>query len=327
MQVSINANALRIINEMVERKSQLRIEVEKTRSGAKIIDVGVEARGGYLAGKYVTEICLGGLGSVSLHPYNYEGLWLPSIFVSTDQPAIALLGSQSAGWNIKVDKYFALGSGPARALALKPKGLHSEIGYNDQSDVAVIVLESNQKPTDEVVEYIARECQVSPEEVYAIVVPTSSISGSTQIAARVVENGLYRLRQLALDPKKVLSASGCAPIAPIHPKSNEAMGRTNDMLMYGGVTFFTVDFDNDEYLEKIVKQVPSTSSRMIQEARELAKKNPRFLKIFKEAGFNFYKIDPSVFAPAIVSINNLRTGKTFRAGNLDIPVMKESLGL
>ena len=51
------------------------------------------------------------------------------------------------------------------------------------------------------------------------------------------------------------------------------------------------------------------------------------IEIYKEAGFDFYKIDPNIFAPAIVSINNLKTGKTFRAGSLDIPVMKESLGL
>jgi len=80
-------------------------------------------------------------------------------------------------------------------------------------------------------------------------------------------------------------------------------------------------------LDEFQNNAPSTSSKMMQEAKELAKKNPRFLDIFKEAGFDFYNIDPNIFAPAIVSINNLKTGKTFRAGNLDVPVMKESLGL
>ncbi len=44
---------------------------------------------------------------------------------------------------------------------------------------------------------------------------------------------------------------------------------------------------------------------MLQEARRLANKNPRFLDIFKEAGFDFYKIDTNIFAPAVVSINNV----------------------
>jgi len=105
------------------------------------------------------------------------------------------------------------------------------------------------------------------------------------------------------------------------------MGRTNDAILYGGIANYIVTYDDDEKLENIVKQAPSTASKMMQEARELAKKNPRFLEIYKEAGFDFYKIDPNIFAPAIVSINNLKTGKTYRAGSLDIPVMKESLGL
>jgi methenyltetrahydromethanopterin cyclohydrolase len=66
---------------------------------------------------------------------------------------------------------------------------------------------------------------------------------------------------------------------------------------------------------------------MLQEARRLAEKNPRFLDIFKEAGFDFYKIDPDIFAPAVVAINNMKTGKTLRAGSLDIEVMKVSLGI
>jgi methenyltetrahydromethanopterin cyclohydrolase len=80
-------------------------------------------------------------------------------------------------------------------------------------------------------------------------------------------------------------------------------------------------------LESLVKQAPSSASRMLQEARRLADKNPRFLDIFKEAGFDFYKIDPNIFAPAVVAINNMKSGKTFSAGSLDIEVMKSSLGL
>ena len=66
---------------------------------------------------------------------------------------------------------------------------------------------------------------------------------------------------------------------------------------------------------------------MIQEAKLLAKKSPRFLEIFKEAGFDFYEIDPNVFAPAIVVVNNMKTGNIFRAGSLDIATLKGSFGL
>ncbi|MFX0094441.1 MAG: methenyltetrahydromethanopterin cyclohydrolase, partial [Candidatus Hodarchaeota archaeon] len=76
----------------------------------------------------------------------------------------------------------------------------------------------------------------------------------------------------------------------------------------------------------IVKRAPSSASRMIQEAKELAKKSPRFLDIFKEAGLDFYEIDPNIFAPAIVVVNNMRTGNIFRAGNLDVDTLKGSFG-
>ena len=54
-----------------------------------------------------------------------------------------MLGSQFAGWRIKDGDQIAIGSGPVRALALKPKDVFEEIGYKDQSDKAVLTLESN----------------------------------------------------------------------------------------------------------------------------------------------------------------------------------------
>jgi len=125
----------------------------------------------------------------------------------------------------------------------------------------------------------------------------------------------------------VKHAWGYAPIVPVHPDSGEAMGRTNDAILYGGVTSYTVSYDDEQKLQTIVQQAPSSASAVLQKARSLGNKNPRFLDIFKEAGFDFYKIDTNIFAPAVVSINNVKTGKTFTAGNLDVDVMKASLGL
>ncbi|MCJ7634240.1 methenyltetrahydromethanopterin cyclohydrolase, partial [Candidatus Bathyarchaeota archaeon] len=155
----------------------------------------------------------------------------------------------------------------------------------------------------------------------------TSLTGATQVSGRIVETGLFKLMKLGLDPLSVKHAWGYAPIVPLHPTSDEAMGRTNDAVLYGGVANYTVSHEDDEKLENLVKLAPSSASKMLQEARESAEENPRFLDIFKEAGFDFYKIDPNIFAPAVVVVNNLRTGKTFRAGSLDIEVLKGSLGL
>jgi methenyltetrahydromethanopterin cyclohydrolase len=160
-----------------------------------------------------------------------------------------------------------------------------------------------------------------------VLVPTSCLAGSTQVSGRIVETGLHKLENLGLDPNVVEYAWGYAPIIPLHPKFNEAMGRTNDAIMYGGTAYFMVDYESDEELEEIVRHAPSSSSRLLQEAMAKAKKSPRFRDIFKEAGFDFYEIDPDIFAPARIIANNIRTGKLFRAGSLDVEVLKSSFGL
>ena len=316
MSISVNKNALPLVREMIKRKDELKVKVEKSSEGTTIIDAGIEAQGGYLAGKYATEICMGGLGEAYFSSVSYDDLQLPAIAVATDFPGIALLGSQLAGWQVSVGKYSAMGSGPARALSLKPKDLYAKIGYRDDSDTAVIVLETSKKPGREVVEYISKECKVSPERLFILLTPTSSLAGSTQISGRVVETGLHKLMEVGFDPKKVLSGFGYAPIAPIHPKFNKAMGRTNDMLLYGGVTWFNVSWEDDESLREMVEEVPSSRSRDYGKP---------FSEVFKAAGYDFYKIDPGLFAPAVVMVNNVETGAFFRAGRVNEEVIEQSI--
>ena len=325
--ISLNMATLDLVKTLCRETEKYAVSVEKTESGATLIDAGLKSKGGFLAGKMITEICLGGYGEARILPIQYDDVVLPSVYVQTDYPALSTLGSQFAGWQIKLGDYSAIGSGPARALALKPKKLYEKIVYKDEADTAILVLETEKRPPEEAIHLVAEKCNVSIEKLFLVVFSTTSLAGSTQVSGRIVETGLHKLEKLGLDPLAAKHAWGYAPIIPLHPRSGEAMGRTNDAILYGGTANYIVSYDDDKKLESIVKQAPSTASKMMQEARELAQKNPRFLEIYKDAGFDFYKIDPNIFAPAIVSINNLKTGKTFRAGNLDVAVMKESLGL
>jgi methenyltetrahydromethanopterin cyclohydrolase len=312
---------------MCDESDKYGVTVEQSESGATIVDAGIEAEGGFLAGEMVTEICLAGYGKATVSPVQYGDLVLPSVFVQTDHPALSLLGSQFAGWQIKGGNYSAIASGPARALALKPKDLYIKLNYNEESDVAVLVLETEKMPPEAIIQQVAEKCRVVPKNLFIVMFSTTSLAGATQVSGRIVETGLHKLERLGLDPLVVKHAWGYAPIVPIHPNSGEAMGRTNDAILYGGVTNYTVNFDDEAKLEGIVKQAPSSASKMIQEAKILAQQSPRFMDIFKEAGFDFYKIDTNIFAPAVVSINNIKSGKTFSAGNLDVDVMKRSLGI
>ncbi len=325
--ISLNIGALGLVQKLRNEAEKYNVIVEETQSGATLIDAGIKADGGFFAGEIITEICLGGYGKANVTPIQYGNMVLPSVFVITDHPALSTLGSQFAGWQIKGEGFSAIASGPARALALKPKHLYEKLKYKDEANTAVLVLETENEPPEAVIKQIAEKCKVTPKNLFLIMFSTTSLAGATQVSGRIVETGLHKLERLGLDPLIVRHAWGYAPIVPIHPSSGEAMGRTNDAILYGGVTNYTLKYEDELKLENIVKQAPSSASKTLQEARRLAEKNPRFLDIFKEAGFDFYKIDPNIFAPAVVAINNMRTGKTFRAGSLDIEVLKGSLGI
>jgi methenyltetrahydromethanopterin cyclohydrolase len=319
--------ALGLVQKLCNEAEKYNVTMEKSESGATLIDAGINADGGFFAGEIITEICLGGYGRAKVTPIQYGDMILPSVFVLTDHPALSTLASQFAGWQIKGEGFSAIASGPARALALKPKHLYEKLDYKEEASKAVLVLETEKKPPETVIMEIAEKCKITPKNLFLIMFSTTSLAGATQVSGRIVETGLHKLERLGLDPLIVKHAWGYAPIVPVHPISGEAMGRTNDSILYGGVTNYTLEYEDEQELEKIVKQAPSSSSKMLQEAKKLAEKNPRFLEVFKEAGFDFYKIDPDIFAPAVVVVNNIKTGRTFRAGNLDNEVLKDSLGL
>jgi methenyltetrahydromethanopterin cyclohydrolase len=316
--LSVNQMAWEKAQKFIDNPELFGVTVTKSTAGATIIDAGVIASGGFQAGKKLTELCMGCVGKAQLSFKTYGDASFPSITVSSDHPAIAMLGSQFAGWRIKEpDGSIAIGSGPARALALKPKDVFEEIGYKDVSDKAVITLESNVLPSDALIEKVTVASGVSAQNLIVVVAPTASIAGLTQVAGRVVEVGIHKLRTLGLSPKAIRYATGFAPIPPVGKDFEVAMARTNDAILYGGTVYCTVDYDDEAALQKIVDQAPSLASKDYGKP---------FLQIFREADKDFYKIDHGLFAPAVLMINNAKTGKTFKAGKINPEVLAESLG-
>ena len=257
---------------------------------------------------------MGGLGEVNFRMGQIKDFPMPFIDVNTDFPSIACLGAQKAGWTVKVGNYFAMGSGPARALSLKPKHTFEVIEYEDDYDCAVMCLESDHLPNAEVMEKIAEECHVDVANVCAVVAPTSSMVGSIQVAGRCVETAIYKLNELGFDTKKVIAAMGTAPIPPVRG-AKLAMGVTNDATIYHGRINLTMKAPEiKDYLEKI----PSNKSNGYGKP---------FNDIFKEAGYDFYKIDTSLFSPAEVIINELSTGSVYHVGAVNTDVTLKSFGL
>jgi methenyltetrahydromethanopterin cyclohydrolase len=315
--LSVNQSAWKKAQKLIDDPEFYGVIISKSSTGATIIDAGVKASGGFQAGKKLTELCLGGAGKVVLGMKSYGDITFPSVTVTSDHPAIAMLGSQFAGWRIKDGDQIAIGSGPARALALKPKDIYEEIGYKDQSDKAVITLESNVLPSDVLIEKVTTATGVTAQNLIVVVAPTASVAGLTQVAGRVVEVGIHKLRTLGLSPKVIRYAMGYAPIPPVGPDFEVAMARTNDAILYGGTVYLTVDYDDEAMLQKIITDAPSMASKDYGKP---------FLQIFREADRDFYKIDHGLFAPALLMINNAKTGRTFKAGQINPKVLSQALG-
>ena len=314
--LSVNRLAWKLLEELCGNPEYYGVKVERAECGATIVDAGIKTKGGFQAGRIITEICMGGCGKAVIGFGQYGEHELPTIFVYTDHPAIATLGSQFAGWNIKEGDYFAIGSGPARALAQKPREIYEKIGYRDEFEKAIVVLETDKVPPERLMKRLAEDCHVQCENLAIILTPTASLAGATQVAGRIVETGIHKLTKLGFNPNTILHAWGCAPIPPTHPKFAKAMARTNDAILYGGVTYYIVNYENEDELAKIVEKAPSKASKDYGKP---------FIEIFKAANYDFYKIDPNIFAPAKITINNVKTGKTFTAGEINHKILMEAL--
>jgi len=320
--ISVNQGAFKIIKNIMDNTDlikKLNIEILDV-GGSTVIDMGVNAAGGYEAGLLLGEICLGGYSTITFDSININNILMPALTVVTDHPHIACLGSQFAGWRInrKEEKFFGMGSGPARALSLKEKELFDELKYKDSSDVAVIVLETDKVPNENVMKYIADNCKVSLNNTYACIAKTSSIAGTVQIAARIVETGIHKLHELGFDPKKIKFGFGTTPIAPIGKNDMKSMGMTNDAIIMCGSVFLNISSDENDNIQELTNKVPSSTSRDYGKP---------FFNIFKDANWDFYKIDPHLFAPATITLNDLTTGKTYQSGKLDPDLLLKSFGI
>ncbi|MCK5660066.1 MAG: methenyltetrahydromethanopterin cyclohydrolase, partial [Methanosarcinales archaeon] len=129
--ISINEQTVEIVEEMMTWEEELKVKTHTLDNGATVIDCGVNVDGSIEAGLMFTEVCMGGLATTSVSVHKIGDTPFPFIDVTTDHPSIACLAAQKAGWSVSVGDYFAMGSGPARALALKPKHTYEKINYED----------------------------------------------------------------------------------------------------------------------------------------------------------------------------------------------------
>src|SRR5262249_24454614 len=273
----LNERAMRLAEQMIADSATLRITVQRTAAGARILDCGIKAGGGLRAGLVMARVCLADLGEVSLVPRDVDGVPCPVVQVTTDHPVQACMASQYAGWQIKVGKFFAMGSGPMRS-AYGKEALFGHIPGKEQAAVAVGVLEKRKLPDDAVIDYLRERLNVPPSQIVLLAAPTASHAGNLQVVARSVEMGMHKLHELKFDLTKVVSGCGIAPLPPLASDDLKAMGRVNDAIIYGGRVVLWVRAEDDE-ITALGPKVPSLLS---------PDHGALFRELFERSGGDFY---------------------------------------
>jgi methenyltetrahydromethanopterin cyclohydrolase len=313
--LGMNERAWALADRCVERAAELRVAVHMLAGGARVVDAGSAARGGFAAGRLLAELCMGGLGHVEFAPLTIGGEAYSGVHVWTDHPSECCMASQYAGWAIDPAGYFAMGSGPLRARARVERELFDRLGYAEQAERGVLVLETRTLPSDDVAVWVAKKAGVRVDAITFAVAPTASLAGGVQIVARVIETGLHKMDTLGFDVRKVVAASGTAPLPSLAKNDLRAIGRTNDCILYGGQARYTVDAADDE-LEPLAARLPASAS---------SDYGTPFREVFARYGHDFYKIDPLLFSPAEVWLTSATSGRTFHAGRVNPQVLRASL--
>ncbi len=263
-------------------------------------------------GLILTRICMSDLAKVDLIESRNEPIG-KQVLVETEEPLLACIAAQYAGWPFAHEKYFAMCSGPAR-LARGEEEILSTYNLSASPEKVIGVFETDKLPDESELEPFATECKVHSSNVRICVAPTSSLPGMIQIVGRSIETTLHKLHELNFDLNFIVSGKGSAPLPPRTTDNLIALGWTNDSILYGGDVELAVDCE-DELIESIGDSIPSQSSSDFGRP---------FLEIFEAYERDFYKIDKHIFSPAKVTLNNIRSGKRFTFGEIHAEVLKKS---
>jgi methenyltetrahydromethanopterin cyclohydrolase len=192
--------------------------------------------------------------------------------------------------------------------------LYDYIPGREQPPVAVGTLETDQLPDDSVVNHVAEAVGLPPGKVTLLAAPATSLAGAIQVVARSVETALHKLHELKFDLTKIVSGFGTAPLPPVARDVLNAIGRTNDAILYGGRVVLWVEADDDE-LAEVGPKVPSSAQPDY---------GAPFVEIFERYDRDFYQIDRLLFSPAEVYFVNLSSGQGHAFGRTRADVLWRS---
>lgn len=315
--ISLNKLAMNVVRKILADPEALGCKVIRMDCGATLIDMGLNCRGSWKAALLFTRATIGDLGIVSLGEFRLNDSYsFSAVEVFVEQPLIACMGSQIAGWKLGEGEFATIGSGPARATAHVDSDWYFEMtDYKDDYHEAVLCIQDVKYPDDQTALEVAKACKVKPEDTYLLIAPSTCIVGSVQVSARILEQTCHKMFEKGFHAGQIVMARGKAPIAPIVKDEMKAMGRINDALIYGSEVEVWVDAEDAAIAKTIHQLAGKTSSPCYGE---------RFEDVFERAGRDFFYVDHDVHSLGKIQIHNVNSGRAFCAGEINYRALEES---
>jgi methenyltetrahydromethanopterin cyclohydrolase len=335
--LSVNQRSLEIVKQMMKDSDRLNVAVDELKNGTIIVDCGVNVSGGYKAGELTTKIAFGGLGEAQITAVTYDDITLPVLVHYTDFPPFIALSMYV--WvgvipppHVEAKGFTAWISGPAKVIAQEPAKIFDKWPYKDpHPDNAVLLVQTRSRadglPDEKFAKIIADRCKINPKNLYLVVIPTDSVTGTSQTSSRGVEDMFWRLTEYYKVPySRIECVMGTTPICPVSDKALLEPGTwPDDMIRYGGFVHCWMRSEEKEDCEKMVKEsvietYPGTFGKSFYQAAVKEKK-------YIDPVYDLHELARlgQGFIVAEMAINDTRTGRMYKAGKVHVDIIKRLL--
>lgn len=305
-----------LVQQLIDHAYDYKLHVATLSCGATLIDAGVMVEGSRETGRILTEICHGGLCSASIDTVEVNNYILPGITVDSFHPYRSIYRMQ---FGYILDGRII--SGPLRQYLDSESLTDIEFSYGDKADAGIAVIESDDLPSDEWALSLADRSSVTPDNLYLIIAPSTSISGVTQVAGRVNENVMFTMeKSLGYDSRKVRHIIGSVPIAPVSiGKNKERTALPDDFIHYAGSVFITLAADPDDNIQELARNLCFNSTSIYGSS---------FFDLLAEANGVFEDIPDllNIFKVARVTVNEINSGKIYTAGKFNYNLLINFMG-
>lgn len=316
---SVNEAAARIIEqEVLPKADRLNIVVRTLNNGAIVLDMGIQAKGGFRAGKYFAEIGMGGLGKLTYGMIQLDNYLVPGLRVFTENPGVCEMSSYVAATKVSWKGSVQVVSGPVRSIC-GSDAFARAMDYRDpEPRKAVAGVQTTEMPDEELAEEIASACGTSAKRLYIMAARTGCMAGAVQVCARNVEQALPTVYDRGFTMSQILEGNAATPLVCVVDDEAVAYGRVNDCLIYGQETNLTVRCRDEEILA-MLDEIPFSKNTAIY--------GRPFQELFAECKNNWAYVPRDWDAPCKINFFNAVTGNSYTTGKIgNQPLERAFLG-